>query len=482
MKKLLISVLFLPLMACQGFKNDFSMVQDASLKHNDTFQTYLKDESFRVSNIPYLKGSIKKFDPVLSQQVEIKSVGTLEDICLSLESLFPSISFYTDMDARRYYASIEYKGTLEETLNNISNKTGVFWEYDENEKKVLFSEFITKTYLINTSSSKVDAKSVLTNSSEDSASDGGGSTKTSQETEITAEYDVIEEMKETITEFLSSDGKMNVNPAAGTITVKDKYFAIQNIDNAVKEMNKLFGQQVAISVKVYAITLNDGYDIGLNLQAVFDDGTSSFVGGGEAMSSALGNITAGIIKSSEDDTNPNKLGGSSLSVQALKKLGNVSLVNQGSGITTHNQPFALQSTRTETYLKSISSSTSEYGQDIMMEPGEVTEGFSMLFTPSIRGKQVVLEYNLSLITLEGIENFTSNQNVIQLPKLSTKAFNQHAVMTMGETLVIGAFLSENITNSDSIGLFGFTKADSKQKTLIVITVDLDNAGLPVLIQ
>lgn len=479
MKKIA-SLLAFSLLACGCAKmeNVQSPVEQQALKNYDSFKNYLAGDTFTVENMPYMKGKMKKFDPVLSRHLEVRSVGSIDDICMSLESVFPSLSFYADKTANSIYTDIEFKGTLEDALNNISNKAGVFWSYKESEKKVIFSGVTTRTYIFNTSSSEVNSTSSLNNSSEKSAENTGGSSSTSQKIETKIDYKIMDEAEETIKELLSKDGKVKTNPAAGTITVMDNYISIQNIDRAIEKINSYLGQQVAIEVKVYSVALDDNFDMGLNLQAVFDDGTINFTAGINNVASSLGSISAGILADAGGKTG--KWGGSAGALEALKKLGNVSVINQGSGITTHNQPFALQSTRTEAYLKTISNSTSDYGQDITMEPGEVTEGFSMLFTPSIRGKQLILEYNLSLVTLEGIENFSTNGNVIQLPKINTKAFNQHAIMTMGETLVIGAFISDSVTNENNLGLFGFSKKNGKQKNLIVITVDVDNTGLPVL--
>lgn len=479
MKKLGLMFLALFMVGCSTFQNQpMDQAEAVALQNYNTFKGYFTGDTFSKSEVPYMKGKIKKYDPILSRYVEIKSVGSVSDLCMSLESVFPSLSFYADETATDIYTSVDFKGALEDTLNNISNKAGVFWFYREAEKSIIFSNVTTRTYIFNTSSSAVTSNASLSNSNEKSSEESGGSAATAQKTETRIDYDVMEEAEETIKELISKDGKVKVNPAAGTITVKDNYMAIRNIDKAIEKINGFLGQQVAIEVKVYAVSLDDTYNTGVNLQTIFSDGTTNFTGGINNISSSLGSISAGIIGDSGEKTG--RWSGSAAAVQALKEIGEVSIVNQGSGITTHNQPFALQSTRTEAYLKSITSSTSDYGQDITMEPGEVTEGFSMLFTPSIRGKQVILEYNLSLITLESIENFTAGENTIQLPKLNTKAFSQHAVMTMGETLVIGAFLSDSVATNKNLGLFGFANGKTKQKALIIITVDVDNAGLPML--
>ena len=243
---------------------------------------------------------------------------------------------------------------------------------------------------------------------------------------------------------------------------------IRQISAYIDSINNAMLKQVALSVKVWSVEVNNDLDVGLNLSLLFDDSIKLATGTSALSRLDLSSLTATIVDGSLKD--------SSATLKALNTLGKATQVTSGSGIVMNNQPLPVQNVKRQSYLGSVSSFTpSTGGNTSALQPAQVTYGFAMTVIPNILDRRrCVLQYNVSLSNLDRLEEVSSGTNSIQLPTVSVRSFNQRAFMNMGQTLVLAGFEQEREQNSSAAGLLSFGQKNNYGKSLIVITITVQS--------
>ena len=77
------------------------------------------------------------------------------------------------------------------------------------------------------------------------------------------------DVETTVRGLLSKAGTARVNPASGTITVRDSYARLEAVRAYIDEVNERLSRQIALCVRVWALEVNDASSAGINLQALF---------------------------------------------------------------------------------------------------------------------------------------------------------------------------------------------------------------------
>ncbi|MBQ5727477.1 MAG: pilus assembly protein, partial [Mailhella sp.] len=130
----------------------------------------------------------------------------------------------------------------------------------------------------------------------------------------------------------------------------------------------------------------------------------------------------------------------------------------------------------QAYIAGMTMATSEYNQTSEITPGEVASGFSMTLVPHIQAdKRVLLHYNVTLSSLDGMEVIDKDSVFVQLPKISSRSFSQRSAMQLGQTLVLAGFEQASQTSRNNVGLFNSGRDTAHTKTLIIVTIELESA-------
>lgn len=442
------------------------------------YEDIAKSRTVQVFDTPYLGSSVRELDirsPLFDKKALLSQRGTIAEIAQSIEMLFPSMSFQTDgFDTQQY--RIFYDGTLKGLLDSISTTTGYGWTFADNT--VTFSKVISKTYTIMAIPGTNSYQNTLTNKNKSNENSGSGlgqsvstgdsSADTAQTIKTNYQYDTYKEIVEEVKGLLSSTGTVSANQGAGTITVRDSADKIKLVDRYIDEINKKMSRQVAINVQVYSLELNDDIEAGFNLNALFENADLSVIAGN--VSNLSNNITASIVSG--------KLKGSNATLSALREFGNASQVTSASGIVMSNQPLPALAVSKHAYLASMSTNTTDYGQTTDIIPGEVTTGFSMTVTPHIlERREVLLQYNVHLSSLEEMQRFSTNDVTVDLPQTTNRSFSQRMRMKMGQTLVLAGYAQETKSNSTKGGFLFGGKSVSNGKSILIITVSLEGADI-----
>lgn len=431
--------------------------------------------------------------PVFQTPVTLTASGTLTEFAQRISSMLPvRIQIWNeptiktqgkDSASQVIRASLKYTGLLRGLLDTLAARFNMGWEYNLNTGLVTFSRFRTRMFTLHAPPGKIGFEGTITNKSQTSQNSSSSSattqtvsnadmgSETSQSSFNSFEIDVWSEVGRAISSMLSDGGKAVVTPSSGTLTVTDTIQVLDSVAAHIETLNAKMSRQVALSVKVWALQLTEDSGAGFDLEKILMGSAVSLTSAGASPFRTLdgvGSVSATILS--------DKLKGSSGVLQALQEFGRTTLVTSGSGISMNNMPLPVQVITREAYLAGISTTTDEYSQTTELTPGEVATGFSMVVIPHILDRrEVILQYNVTFSSLDELEEFSSGDVTVQLPKVSTRSFSQRVTMHIGQTLVLGGFEQEQRFDSKGIGLIAGGKSGQYGKSVIVITIDVADA-------
>ena len=368
---------------------------------------------------------------------------------------------------------VSYKGPLSGLLDEISANFGIWWKYEKGE--IFFYKFITRTFVLFSlpSKPKVDVQVG------GSASGEGGDSSLSLTSG--ADIDLWQNIETSIKAMIDSSAKLTTDSANGTISLTATPNDIRRVASFINEQNNRLSRQVAISVKVFQVAVNDSDQYGMNFKALFenDDTTvrnlvvQSIPGVGDITN----NLTMGIVSGdvSVDAT-----------MQALSKSGITTLVTSGTVTTLNNKPAPIQVVRKENYISQLTrTNTSSTGvnmdSNFTTETKEISTGFTMDVLPRIlEHGRMLLMFNLTLSDLVSMEKVIIGDpalnNFVQNPVIESRGFTQEVALRSGESLVLTGFERvENMADKTGVGsatnsILGGTATATKTRSVLVIVL------------
>lgn len=371
---------------------------------------------------------------------------------------------------------VSYKGPLSGLLDEISNRFGIWWKYEK--KQIYFYKYITRTFVLYTLPTKPSLSVNVGGSSTEGSAGSSSVTLTN-----TASIDLWANIESSIKSMVTQGAILTTDISNGTITLTGTPDDIRKVAKFVNEQNVRLSRQVAISVKVLQVTINDSDQYGLDLNAAFtrDHGALrnlGLVGPGSLGADTAQNLSMNILSG---DWSVNA------AIQALSTQGTTNLITSGTVTTLNNKPAPIQVVKTQNYISEItktnSGSDGSY-YDLSTETEEIETGFTLDVLPRIlEHGRLMMMFNLTLselIELQRVdlggsdENDTSGGQYIQNPIIETRGFTQEVAMTSGETLILTGYERvENSTNKSGVGsaensLLGGTAKASKTRNILVI--------------
>jgi type IVB pilus formation R64 PilN family outer membrane protein len=268
-------------------------------------------------------------------------------------------------------------------------------------------------------------------------------------------------------------------------------------------MRALMSKQVALSVQVLSVTLDDNGSMTNNIGVLFRGSKFGAALGTGAQSNA--DPLAGVI-GNLSGTSPGfgwailngQLNGTNSVVTALSQNGKVSVVTTASLTTVNGAPVPLQVVNRRGYLASVAttqlsgtSGGTAPGSQSTLTPGEVTTGFNLQLVPRIlKDGNLILQYGVAISELvgsqDGFETFTSSGNTIQLPNVNMRNFVQQSIVPNGATLVLAGFEQvraadkrSGLGHPDFFQLGGSRSATNHREVIVILITPtlLDVAGV-----
>lgn len=380
---------------------------------------------------------------------------------------------------------VNYTGKLSGLLNYLSNRYSVWWRY----KSGIITFYTKETRVFNIYALPTET-SISNSLSGATMGDGGGSSSSSLSS--TANLALWDNIEEGLKQVVGENASLSFSRVAGTVTVTGSPFIIREASDWINKFNEKLSRQVAISVKVLSVSINNSDNYGLDVTGVFTNNdilanyTSPFTIGGATGSggAAAGMLAMTVLKPSS------KWKDSKAVIQAFSTQGKTSLVTSASVTTLNNKVAPVQITTQQNYVSESNVSTSGTGSDrsvdVDMQTDTLNYGFMLEILPRIldHGRLIVM-FSMNLTDLISLETFSSdgqqsngnsnnNNNetsdeedeedsdtgdkdvtVVQLPKMQTRGFIQEIAMRSGSTLVLTGF--EQVNNGTTTGGIGKAK-------------------------
>ena len=446
---------------------------------------WLGQDSFKIIGGEPLPAWLSASDALTFSTSEPVDLPTLVDqlreltgLRFSLDELRASDSFPEDD------ISVNYEGSLDGLLDLISNKYGIWWRYRKGE--VSFYQMETRVFTVYALPTETSMSASLSGSPSESAS--GGTTSTSLSSSVN--LSLWTHIENGLNQIIGSNGELVVSPPTGTVTVTAPPFVIQKVARYVQDINEKMSRQVAISVKILQVSLENQDMYGLNLDAVFTSGSiASTFTGPFTPADGGGMLTMTLLDS--------KWKNSSSIIQALSTQGKTSLVTSTSVTTLNNKVAPVQVTTSQNYVKQTTIDQSNYDSNstsVELETDTLNYGFTMELLPRIldNGRLIML-FTMTLTDLISLTTFSSSgkessgdddddtesggsgqTSVVQLPKLQTRGFVQEIAMRSGSTLVLTGFETlQDKTDQSGVGrprisLLGGKAYASQTRNVLVI--------------
>ena len=378
---------------------------------------------------------------------------------------------------------LKYQGSVKGLLDRITSGYNLYWEFEDNRVSIFRTK--TESYKIYANIGKVDSTIEMNNSSSSSSgSTVGVSGSTSegkgiQRSRIISKVELWQDIDNDIKDMISEKGKVTVNRVAGLVSVTDTPWVHRAVKEYVDALNTELSRQVAITVKVYNLDIDDESNHGFNADAVFtnlgEDYRLSLKTISDTATSAVSN---GLFSGAVLDTATGSLGkfkGSEFVLEALKSHGKVSLVTTASGVSLNNQDMPIQNVKNTGYPAEASTSSTNYNTTNALIPGNLTTGFSMIVTPHILdNNKIILQYSVSLSNLDKMNEFKSGSSTIQTPDYSSRSFTQRVALESGSTLLLAGFETESNTDKSTYKLWGLENEGASQRSMIVVMITVNN--------
>lgn len=398
--------------------------------------------------------------------------------------------------------SINYSGTVEGALDLLASKSGNV--YSVNGRDIYWQSYITKTFdiaFMPGTSDYMMGKAQGGGGATSNASSGQNTVNAivddsaaSQYSNMKGQLSVWKDLEVSIKQLLSPEGKVMVSESTTTVTVRDKPSNVDLISKFVSNLNKNLSKQVLIKVQIIDVSLSSDYVYGINWNVLQD----AFSSGSYILTSNLGQPVS--IVALGTTGGPAMLGlqrgtgaGVTALINALTQQGKVSVVTEPSGVTLNNQVAAIRIVNQNGYLASVQNTTvagvaggaSNGTVTSQITPGTLVTGLTLYVLPKILGEKVYLQVNADISSNLGFQTISSTQGIIttttantsqiiQVPQVSQKQFNQRSIIGSGDTLILSGF--KQVTNTanaaqlfDSQALGGRGAQQANVETIILIT-------------
>ncbi len=368
---------------------------------------------------------------------------------------------------------VSYRGPLSGLLDEISSRFGIWWKYEK--KEIYFYKYQTRTFVLYS----LPTKPSLSVNVGGSSTDSGGGGNSALTLTSSAEIELWGNIEKSIKSMIDKGAQLTMDPANGTISVTATPNDIAKVAKFINEQNARLSRQVAISVKVLQVNIEDSDQYGLNLSAAFSDGKTeldlaSVPGLGTDITE---NLTMAVLPGNWTVN---------AAIQALSSQGTTNLVTSGTVTTLNNKPAPIQVVRKQNYISEITKTNSGGDAsyyDISTETEEIETGFTLDVLPRVlEHGRLLLMFNLTLsdliqlerVDLGGADTEGGDGQYIQNPIIESRGFTQEVALKSGETLVLTGYERvENEANKSGVGsatnsLLGGTATATKNRSILVI--------------
>lgn len=370
---------------------------------------------------------------------------------------------------------ISFEGPLPDLLDMVTSYFNVYWAYDGSS--ITISRFQTRTFALDALPGSI---AVTAPQSTGASGTAGGSA--AAQPLATANIDIWEDIRRTVADIVGQEGSVNISQSSGTVVVSTTGDRMERIASFIQEENRRLSRQVAITIELYTVKIDDAESYGLdslNLALrmagnIVDLGPITGVPSGLASSdSTPGSMAFTIL-------NPGAVAGTSGVFQALSTLGKTTRVAQIPITTLNNRPANQRIAVDQAYVSEVSTTTTGGSSSAVstdVTTSTVTTGISVSVLPRLMAdNRILLQYALAQGELLRLRNFAAGDNTIQLPETQGLSFSQQVMLRNGSTLILAGF-DQSDADSSAAGVgrpltwaLGGSTGSTRNRQLVVIGI------------
>lgn len=400
--------------------------------------------------------------------------------------------------------SLNYSGTVKGALDLLSSKSGFVYNIQGNG--IYWQAFLTKTYDIAFMPGGTDymmGKKAAAGGSGASTSGAADYTQadssSDQYSNLTGKLSVWSDLKATLDQLISPEGKVTVSQATTTVTVRDRPTNLALISQYISNLNSKLSKQVLVKIQILQIDLENDYNLGINWQIIASAfnkspfvlnanyGTpisiTSFTTQSTLPATVSTATTAAGVPQFGTIADPNgQFPSYTILFNALTQQGKTSVVTEPRVVCLNNQVSVIRITQQRGYVASVQNTTLSGTSGTaptstvtsQITPGNIITGVTLYILPKILDSKIFLQVNADISLMSALETFGAGSTQIQLPTVDSKSFNQRGQIRSGETLILAGFRqlgnqarAQQFLKSQALG--GKAARQNSQETVILIT-------------
>ena len=363
---------------------------------------------------------------------------------------------------------LSYEGKLSGLLDLVCSYFNVNWTYVNGTIDI--SRYETRTFVLDALPGSID----MSASAGAPGASGGAASSATAVPLASASIDIWADINTTLDEIVGDEGSVTISQSSGTVVVSTTSDRMERIASYIQEENRRLSRQVAVTIELYTVAVNDDQDYQLDLDPVIDVP-------GNLIDLALGGVPLDALNGGSVAVsllNPNAVAGSSAVFEALNTLGKATRVAQIPMTTLNNRPAIQRIAVDRSYAAEVSTTTS--GTDTVsteITTDTVTTGVSVSVLPRLMSDgRLLLQYALAQGALVQLREFSSGDSTVQLPETQGLSFSQQVMMKNGSTLILAGFDESNIgtdhtTPVRGLGLMlGGASGTTHSRQLVVIAI------------
>lgn len=383
---------------------------------------------------------------------------------------------------------LSWSGDLADYLSAVASALNIHWDYNGTE--IQFRRRITRAFSVAQLADVLTVRDELSASA--SAQGGGGagagagsgssgSFGANSNIQATGTYNAWVQIENMIKAAISTDGRYSLNPATGTVVVTDSRDVVERVGEMLAQENAILSRQVVIEVRTITVQLNRTSQAGVDLNMIYQ--SINKASGATDWSFRLGSpgtLTDGSAGSvSFNIARPDvALAGSTIAAQALNQFGNIVADSTRTIVATNRVPAGTQDVTERAYLAQTtpaSGGVAGAAGTPGLTPGVVSYGDNLVVVPNIGDDEAVtlrLFYGRSALLELGKASAGSGASLqsITTPVIARNKNSQSVVLARGETLVMAASNSENLSSNENASITGGSRNALSVRTVSVLLI------------
>ncbi len=389
---------------------------------------------------------------------------------------------------------------FDKAMEAILDAHGFFWEWERGLIRVhkFESKMFTLDYVRLIREGKTQSSASMSSSGSSGGGGGGGrggggsgggaaggSTSIKQEDKLTFWADFEMQLKGLMSQ--EQGRKLVVNRLSGIIYVTDLHSNISTIETFINSIDGSIHRQVEIEARIYEVTLNDDYSLGVDWTKIGFDNGRGVISSSSIIAAPVGAVSAKAFSLGANYSRGNFAG----VLSALKEQGDIKIISQPRLLTLNNQPALIKVGTDHPFFEAQVTEGSSNNRDrVSITVRYVTIGVVLSVTPQIsQDGWIILDISPSITRLVGTDRIVDNITLLPLataPVIDVKQSSTLVRLRDREMVVISGLIQEETSDTvRKVPLLGdipgvgklFTgtyKSTSKRELIVFLTPKIIN--------